>query len=250
MSGPQWQGVCPAAVTLARRLRAGEAPRLNTSELDAVLIWVAGGSGERTLWLSQMLGPAGSDAALLQRVYAQLDGLIFAEGRLHEARAGVSALNSEAARLARYRRLMAAFHPDRHPALARWLTPRSQAIHQAYAVFRAGGGGQTRKADLGARRPIRGSGRRPYRGGSRPVRFRPGLAALLRNRFAGVRYLQLKALALVALAALFTVLHLYLTQLPARTGMPPQTEPREVSGHADPKMLDPGVLGRDTTKGL
>lgn len=204
-------------IELARKLRAGNADRLTTAELDAVLVWVYGGGEARTAGLSTVLGSPGDDEDLLLRVYEQLDGLIFQDGGLVERDARVDALFPEDVRRARYRRLMAAFHPDRHLGLSDWLTPRSQAIHEAYRRFRSvmetGIKAETTGLQVHPDPPRRPSNRRRVP----RVHFGPGVLRLLRNRLVGVRYLQFKVLGLVALVASLFVLNVYLTQAPVRT---------------------------------
>ncbi|AHE99979.1 hypothetical protein [Thioalkalivibrio paradoxus] len=234
---------------LASRLRQGMAWRLDDRELDAVLAWIAAGDAGFAAPLAEYLGPSQTDPELLRRIFEQLDRQIFRDGALQEEAAGVGQRLTVEARRVRYRRLMAAFHPDRHPELVQWVTPRSQAIHQAYARFR-------RNAAAGEPAPPQTQAMRPRHGAPAPVarrrwrriHFGPGLLVLLRGQLAQVRNLQAKILTLVAIMAFLPVLHIYLTQGPARGA---QSE----SGHdlvaaPEPQALEHASAGHDGTAGI
>ena len=123
---------------LAQQLANGQLEPLAAAELDTLLCWLVGSEhadGER---LAALLGKAGQRARLLDAVYRQLDEQLFVcnGDQLDVFAAHVHAEIDEKTRRQRFRRLMAAFHPDRSLNHGDWLTPRSQAIVAAYQSFR------------------------------------------------------------------------------------------------------------------
>ncbi|MDZ7713662.1 MAG: hypothetical protein U5L06_11375 [Rhodovibrio sp.] len=139
-----------------RLLGAGGDP-FSAAELDAALSWLAGSRRCGGDSLAQVLGPAPDHPRRRIAVYEQLDWQLFEDGQLRLAGAHVDIDCDEATRRARYRRLMTAFHPDRYPEHADWLTSRSQAVHASYGRFRKG------KRRMARTRPARAGFRRARR---------------------------------------------------------------------------------------
>lgn len=124
---------------LARRLLAGRTGLLDAPELDAVLSWLAGGQRHGALQLSVTLGRPQDHPDRVAAFYQLLDRQLLGAGRLDAQAAQLSGQHRpESEKKARFRRLIQAFHPDRYPELAGWLTPRAQLIHQSYAAFKRG----------------------------------------------------------------------------------------------------------------
>jgi hypothetical protein len=224
-AGTGWRG-------LAGRLRKGGVRQLAPEELEAVLAWIGAGRQGPARELAALLGPPDADPGLLWRVYQQLDRVLFPGGELAEEAAGVSSAVPAAQRRVRYRRLLAAFHPDRHAALADWLTPRAQAVQRSYAAFRGGSGGSAHAAgaasadasDAGfAGRSAAGAtsgldpaphlrpGRGNPAGGRRQSRIPlgPGPMEWLRQALGPVRHLEAKILAGLLVGVLLPTLVVY-----------------------------------------
>lgn len=123
---------------LARRLLADRVGRLSAVELDAVLSWLGGGERHGAGRLSMALGRPPTRPHRVSQLYTVLDGQIFSRGRLDLNAAHLGSTRASAEKKARFRRLIQAFHPDRYPDMADWLTPRSQVLHKAYAAFKRG----------------------------------------------------------------------------------------------------------------
>ncbi len=220
---------------LALRLRTGPIQHLDARELRATLAWVSGREGHAGSGLTRMLGSADAEADRLWQIYQQLDRLLFAQDRLREDAAGLD--GDPAQRLGQYRRLLAAFHPDRSPDLAAWLTPRFQAVQRAYTQFREAPG----QAAEPIQRPRRARPRAPAgaRRRHRGVHFGPGLKVLLQNRLGTIRHPEAKALGLALILALLGVLHVYLTYAPDRW-----TVAQELQARQDPDQGADAVGGR------
>lgn len=124
---------------LARRLLSGRTGLLDAPELDALLSWLAGGQRHGALQLSVTLGRPQDRPDRVKALYQLLDRQLLGAGRLDAQAAQLAGDHqSDSAKKARFRRLIQAFHPDRYPELAEWLTPRAQLIHQSYAAFKRG----------------------------------------------------------------------------------------------------------------
>ncbi len=239
---------------LAHRLRQGEVDRLESDDLDAVLGWITRAQREPAASLASVLGDPGSDSVLLRRVYEQLDRILFVDGILKEDVAGVSKALAEGHRRGRYRRLMAAFHPDRYPdpELAEWLTTRSQAIHRAYERFRRGDVSDTTPA-IRPQPAAAATVRRPPKRRIPRVSFGPGLIHLLRNRVREIQHLEAKILGALAVLFFLPVLILYLNQysVTAEYGVTPSSgskpglesaDAESAKGAPDPSVLVPAEL--------
>ncbi len=213
---------------LADRLLAGDDQPFDASELDAVLNWLSGseraGAGE----LIRHIGTPRERPDLTNRIFFQLDGQLFDCGRLILQRAFVDAGVDEGERRARFRRLMTAFHPDHHPSDTGWLTPRSQAIHEAWRRFRSGEDDAVK--DLakhpGARRPGKPAEkyRSPERRSARLVPISPALLARIRTHLQQVEHLQGKALLAIAVISFIPVAWVYFAHQPYRAQAPSQVQ--------------------------
>ncbi len=204
---------------LALSLRLVEVEHLNEAELRAVLAWVSGRGGAEG-GLTPLLGPPGAEPFLLEQVYWQLDRFLFAADELRESAAGLG--GDAVQRRIQYRRLLAAFHPDRSEALAGWLTPRFQAVQRSYRQFRAAPAKRFAQQSR-----LSHSGRTP-RWWRRRVHLGTGLRGLLQNRLGEVRHLEAKLVGLAAVLALAVVAQVYLAQAPNRWV---QAEQSEALGH-------------------
>lgn len=122
---------------LVRALREDMLPNLSDREIELVLGWLAGSqSGPDADGMKDLLGAAGEDRALTSQLLQQLDAVLFRDGRLGLNAAGLAALRDPSLARRRFRLLLSAFHPDRMQWHADWLTPRFQAINQAYRDFK------------------------------------------------------------------------------------------------------------------
>ena len=125
---------------LLERLRRGEMPALELDEVDDLAAWICGtakrhrGSGPDSS--ENSLPSPGHDPVLLQMVFYRLDATLFHGSELNLTAAGLDSRQPEKLRKVRFRRLAGAFHPDRYPELADWLTARSQIVLQAYGRFK------------------------------------------------------------------------------------------------------------------
>lgn len=251
----------PKLIDLAARLRNGTLQRLHADELDVVLGWITRAERPSVVELETLLGVPDDDPMLFRQVFEQLDVLFFSDGDLNEAAASVTTSVAEAQRRARYRRLMAAFHPDRYPDLAQWLTPRSQAIHRAYTRFRRGeSGALARTEPVAAAYPGQHVPKPPLKRSFPNIRFGPGLLALLRSRLRGVRHLEAKILAILATIFFFPVLILSLSPqpVPVSNGGAPPANPDPVAesertsipeGMSDSETLSLRNLGERLSRG-
>lgn len=217
---------------LAEGLRLGRRLNPGARGREWLIHWLGGGGKEERRAAESELGVAGDDPERLEAAYRGLDRVLFDEGRLSAKAAGLAGMDDDSARR-RYRQLIKVFHPDRFPDLAEWLTPRSQAIHEAYARFKRGEtGGDNAAPAAGSTPPRRPPDvRRPWIRDAGPLW--PALVAGWRARLRRVRNLPQKILALVAVVALLPVLHLYL----AANGH----EPAPVARQSAPVPVEPPV---------
>ncbi len=231
---------------LALSLRLFEAKRLNEAELRAVLAWISGRSGKGSgNDLAPFLGTPDAEPFLLELVFRQLDDVLFVDDELNESAAWLG--GDAIQRRLQYRRLLAAFHPDRSPELADWITPRFQAIQRSYRRFR-----DAPRQRLGPRPMLVSPGAGPARSfglWSRSVHFGPGLKVLLQNHLRTTRHLEAKLVGLAAFAAIAVVLYVYVAQSPNRLTQAQQLEvgqqdirPDEVSGTAKVAALEGAAL--------
>jgi hypothetical protein len=123
---------------LIAALRHDQWSALNDDQIAVLLSWLA--HSRRNPGVRQLedkIGPAGCDQNVFDAALSTLDVLLFDAESLHARQAGVGPELSRDARRRRYRLLMSAFHPDRYPGRAEWLTARSQIITRAYARFKS-----------------------------------------------------------------------------------------------------------------
>jgi hypothetical protein len=166
---------------------------------------------------------------VMRLIYSQLDARLFFDGALDVRRAGVGPEVEEGLRRVRFRRLMTAFHPDRHPDSAEWLTPRSQAVLEAYQRFRKGDEAPVSAASAGEQ-PAKPTKRKkhhrheapPDRNSARLTPERPGPLTRLRIRLRRVENLPTKILAGLAVLALVPVISVWLAYKPYRDRLAPE----------------------------
>ena len=196
---------------LLEDLRRGGRPPLSVDSVELLLGWLTGSAAREGGSDSELPRP-GHDPVLLQMVLHRLDDVLFDGGELRPAAAGLDPEEPATRRRIRFRRLASAFHPDRFPDLADWLTQRSQAVHRAYARFK-----QDPDAPVVAPAPRPG----PYPPQSPGRKVRPAaprvrkhrlraFANSLRARFGNDRYLAHKLIGGLAVLALLPVLNMVL----------------------------------------
>ncbi|TVQ34180.1 MAG: J domain-containing protein, partial [Wenzhouxiangella sp.] len=240
---------------LAEQVRTGQVERFSLAEVDAILAWVAGSRRLGGAELLEQLGTPTERPDLLLQVYAWLDDQVFTNQRLNLDAAGLDGGRADDERKARFRRLMAAFHPDRFPAHERWLTPRSQAIHTAYSRFRRGDDPEPLEPEAAqAKRPAAPVS--PIRT-RRSARITPGSSDLglrLVQRLRRIDNLAPKSLVALAVLAFVPVIWMYFAYQPYRghpeSTMTGQLDPRPPELAGDPSGLDrqpPQVVESDTT---
>ena len=209
--------------TLAAKLTGNESLQLDAEELDATLNWLSGSERTGAGRLIHHLGTPAEQPQLTRDVLQRLDGQLFSEGRLVLDRAFVHTNIDHKERRARFRRLMTAFHPDHHPNDNGWLTPRSQAIHDAWRRFRQGVEEPATEPPLTAARsvvPARGDyAATPDRRSAKLAPELPGLLTRLRLRLQRVDHLQGKAMLLIAVIAFLPVGWIYFAHQPYRQGL-------------------------------
>ena len=122
---------------LVAALEQRQWPPLNDDQIVVLLSWLAhSGRNPDVRQLEHAVGPAGSDDDILDAALSMLDVLLFDAESLHARQAGLGPEISRDGRRRRYRLLLSAFHPDRYPGRAEWLTARSQIITRSYARFK------------------------------------------------------------------------------------------------------------------
>ena len=196
---------------LLEDLRRGGRPPLTVDDVELLLGWLTGSAAREGADGADLPRP-GHDAVLLQMVLHRLDHVLFDDGELRPAAAGLDTSEPATRRRIRFRRLASAFHPDRFPELADWLTQRSQAVHRAYARFK-----QDPEAPVATAHPhVPPHAARARRQDVRRAPPRPrkrhfrALANRLRARFGNDRYLAHKLIGGLALVALLPVLNMVL----------------------------------------
>lgn len=208
------------AARLVQRLTSDRGAYLAARELDAVLSWLSGNQRSGASELIRHLGTPRERPDLARSILEQLDVQLFTDGKLILQRAFVDAAHDREERRARFRRLMTAFHPDHHPDDTGWLTPRSQAIHDAWRNFR---NGQDNDSHLPAKdqSASRVTARtnvypKPARRSARLIPDTPGPLTWLRMKLLNARHLQAKAMLLIAVVASLPVAWVYFTHQPYR----------------------------------
>lgn len=209
---------------LAQRLSSDKRFGLDAAELDAVLSWVSGSERRGADELIRHLGVPRERLGLTRSILTRLDAQLFKDGKLIEQQAHVHTDIGHDERKARFRRLMAAFHPDSHAQDSEWLTPRSQAIHDAWSRFRRGQGGQRERGrpTTDSRHVVRHRDETtapPERRSAKLIPDIPGPLMWLMARLRAVRHLQSKALLIIAVVACLPVAWVYFSYQPYRDGL-------------------------------
>jgi len=236
---------------LLDRLRRGEMPALVLDDVDALVAWLCGKGSREAGPDDDPLPVPEHDPVLLQMVFYRLDATLFNGGELNLKAAGLDAGQSDKQRKARFRRLAGAFHPDRHPVLADWLTARSQIVLQAYGRFKHQHG---EPPPVDPVPPWPGAPEAPRhmrpKGARRHSRRRlRGLLLRLRQRFGHDRFLAHKLIGGLAVIALLPVLNLLLVPAPGPPGNEESVSlqsgaadsPARQSGAADSSLRQSGA---------
>lgn len=185
-------------------LRDNECTHVPDQCLDALLLWLCGGRNGAAKTVFNILGSPFDHPDILMRVYQALDHELLRDGDLVLPR-GRSDL-----RHTRYRLLSRAFHPDRYPHMADWLSPRAQIINAAFSSFRKQKDGFAEAEMVAKTGPEKSSPpkRRESVRMSASVGLREWLISLAAP-LAHSRYLPQKMLLLTALVCAFPVIYYY-----------------------------------------
>lgn len=131
---------------LALSLRAGHPLAAIEQSLDMLLIWLGNPDNPAVAALDAAIAESGlSRRVAAERAFDMLDRLLFGPNAEPARRLGLPAWIDREAAKRRYRRLVQAYHPDRHPSRARMLTARIEQINLSFAAFN-----RSRSALLGA----------------------------------------------------------------------------------------------------
>lgn len=213
---------------LARTLESGLATASLEQHLDALLIWLGNPDNPNVAVLDEAIARTGLtrlDAA--GRAYDILERLLFA-GRngSPEHILGLRDTADVAAAKQRYRCLIQAYHPDRHPARVLLHNERTEQINIAYAAFErsrgepaargrktAGGPLSTPRSVRHRRRPAKRVDRSPWGA----VRARWTVGPWLRHRLGAAESFQTRFFAgLIIVCVLLLASSLYPTPPPHR----------------------------------
>ena len=182
---------------LAQVLSAGVPTAVLWRQLDSLLIWLGNPDNPRVAALDRAICGCGlTRLAASGRAYDLLDRMLFAEASARPERfLGLTDQVDAASAKQRYRRLIQAYHPDRHPARAREFTERLEQINIAFATL----GQEKGRVAAGevppftnaappvrpraAGRYSRGSSRKSRAAARRPFRFGAYAAQWLRSVF-------------------------------------------------------------------
>ncbi len=122
---------------IATEVSAGRLTPLLECRLDEILIWLGNARHDATRLLDEAFARRGLDRDhAVARVQELLDRLLFIEDLPPHRILGLPANASAPVVRQRYRRLIQAFHPDRHPERSVWLTQRTELINIAYGRLR------------------------------------------------------------------------------------------------------------------
>ncbi len=231
---------------LANRMLSDGGQRFDVAELDAVLNWLSGSERAGARELIRHIGTPRERPDLTNSIFHRLDHQLFDCGRLVLQRAFVDAGIADKERRARFRRLMTAFHPDHHPDDSGWLTPRSQAIHEAWRQFRTGQEDTEKTLTQEPSRHEDGNTadirRPPERRSARLIPISPALMVRLRARLLRVEHLQGKALLAIAVISAVPVAWMYFAYQPYRAQIPtqvqsqPSSPPEAAIAHPEPAL--------------
>lgn len=219
---------------LARTLVSGIATATLEQQLDALLIWLGNPDNPNVAALDEAIARTGLtrlDAA--GRAYDILDRLLFAgPSGSPEQILGLRGTADLATAKQRYRCLIQAYHPDRHPARVLVHNERTEQINIAYAAFERGvRGSASRGAVVSDPVPTRKTARSrrhrppkqvdPYTLGA--ARSRESFGARLRRSLGGAESFQARFfVGLILLCALLLASLLY-----------PEPAPHRVSARLD-----------------
>ena len=122
---------------LAEILLAGVPTAILWRHLDALLVWLGNPDNPHVAPLDGAIVRSGlTRPAASGRAYDMLDRMLFSDASAPPQRVlGLANPFDMAAAKLRYRRLIQAYHPDRHPARAREFTERLEQINVAYAIL-------------------------------------------------------------------------------------------------------------------
>ena len=158
---------------LARTLANGLPTASLEYHLDPLLIWLGNPDNPRVAPLDAAIAAGGlTRGQAAERAYDILDRFLFDRPGAPPHRVlGLADAGDAQAAKQRYRCLVQAYHPDRHPARAHSLTERAEQINLAYAALERGDRSAETKTPAGAS-PVPSGGRqgrrRAARGGRTP----------------------------------------------------------------------------------
>lgn len=119
------------------KLVDGEAPVVETEELDAVLHWLVGRHTEAAKSVQIAFDELGVSAKAARRgTLRYLDTALFRDKPDYYALLGLSANCDDTEIRNRHKKLLQIFHPDRHTEDRDWFTERAERLNEAYAYLR------------------------------------------------------------------------------------------------------------------
>ncbi|OAB56628.1 hypothetical protein AY599_26195 [Leptolyngbya valderiana BDU 20041] len=233
-------------IRLAESISEGELRELNQAEVSTVLGWVTRSkSTEHRQALEKALGSAEAQPELALNALRILECSLFFDDVFQQSKAGVSHEFEHDARRRRYRLLLSAFHPDRVPDQADWLTQRSQSIIRAYQDFKRNpdAAAEDARPEAGARQGPAQAGRTPPHRG--PIKHRESsLTMYLRERFGGDRWLAHKVVGALVLLLGLAVVSVLISEPAAIRATSPATGP---TARADTALEPQTRTPRDTS---
>lgn len=142
---------------LAWALRAGHPLAALERGLERLLIWLGNPDNPSVATLDAAIAASGqSRSVAAERAFDLLDRLLFGPSAEPTRPLGLPPWIDRATARRRYRRLVLAYHPDRHPTRARVLTARVERINLAFAAFERS---RSRLLETSAERALGRSGR-------------------------------------------------------------------------------------------
>ncbi|EGV20621.1 J domain-containing protein [Thiocapsa marina] len=180
---------------LARTLVSGIATATLEQQLDALLIWLGNPDNPKVAALDEAIARTGlTRLEAARRAYDILDRLLFARpSGSPEQILGLRDTAGVVAAKQRYRCLIQAYHPDRHPARALVHNERTEQINIAYAAFERGA---SASGPLSTRQTVRARrGRSPKQVDPYPMgaaRVNQSFGARLRRYLGGAESFQVR----------------------------------------------------------
>lgn len=244
------------------RLVRDEVPTASTTELDALLHWLAGRRNQEAAAVETAFDAHGASADAARRhVLRYLDATLFRRHQDYYRLFGLSPDSSLSTIRARHKQLLQTFHPDRHTRDRDWFTNRTEQLNRAYAYLKSNHGRprpavEPPRAAPAAAAPRRARAAAPPRRRQRPslaarkVRLRRRLQAYLGNplRFERRLYIVLYSVP----AILFLLIYLNLSDttggIQANGGSPGGAESRVDSRRSD-DAANAGGAGRKNETG-